>query len=218
MGLRSRGVTSAGEPQKTPGLKQAATLFAAAALLCVLSCTICVLHLRTLAVSLLRNSDDQWDYCDVSCDAPPTGAARCSVTVTGHQCDEWGENDFGLDPTSNACEQVDGLDKPWCYFGEDDDQWDFCDCAAVAVAAGGGGGGGGSDSASTSTVKATASDWEKTDRTDADGNPLQRIDMKTLMLQGKITRWWWDMNNPSSTRLTDQNFDNEVGSRDYFVR
>ena len=145
--------------------------------------------------------------------------ARCSVTVTGHQCDEWGENDFGLDPTSNACEQVDGLDKPWCYFGEDDDQWDFCDCAAVAVAAAaGGGGGGGSDSASTSTVKATASDWEKTDRTDADGNPLQRIDMKTLMLQGKITRWWWDMNNPSSTRLTDQNFDNEVGSRDYFVR
>lgn len=168
--------------------------------------------LRTLPGTLLRDSDDEWDYCDASCDAPSSGGNRCSVTKTGQLCDAWGENDFGLDPTSNSCEQVDGLDKPWCYFGDGDDEWDYCDCAKSS----------GNSAASTSDARvsratASAEDWQTTDRTDADGNPLQRIDMKSLMLQGKITRWWWDMNNPSSTRLTDQNFDNEVGSQDYFV-
>jgi hypothetical protein len=24
---------------------------------------------------------------------------------------------FGLDPASKRCAKVDGLEKPWCYFG-----------------------------------------------------------------------------------------------------
>jgi hypothetical protein len=24
---------------------------------------------------------------------------------------------FGIDPASKRCAKVDGLDKPWCYFG-----------------------------------------------------------------------------------------------------
>lgn len=99
-----------------------------------------------------------------------------------------------------------------CYFGEEDDQWDFCDCSASAA------GSGKLSRAHVASATATAQDWQQTDRTDADGNPLQRMDMKSLMLQGKITKWWWDVHNPSSTRLTDQDFDSEVGSHDYFVR
>ena len=73
--------------------------------------------------------DADWDYCDDSCaqeDSPPGPAGRCSVTITGKACDAWGENDFGLDPASATCEQVDGLDRPWCYTSEED--WDYCNC------------------------------------------------------------------------------------------
>lgn len=151
-------------------------------------------------------SDDEWDYCDESCDGSAGG--DCSVTVSGHACDSWGENEFGLEPTSTTCEQVDGLDKPWCYYGEGDDQWDFCDCTSSA---------GPDKSDRAQKQSADAGGWQPTDKTDENGNPLQRINMKDLMLQGKITRWWWDAQNPSSTRLTDQNFDYEVGNHDYYV-
>lgn len=86
--------------------------------------------------------DADWDYCDDGCaqqdSTPPplqtfsfksgeTGQSwKCSVTVTGKACDAWGENEFGLDPASTACEQVDGLDRPWCYTSEED--WDYCNC------------------------------------------------------------------------------------------
>ena len=74
--------------------------------------------------------DGDWEYCDDSCREPappPPAAGQCSVSVTGKECDAWGENDFGLDPSSNTCEQVDGLDRPWCYTSGED--WDYCDCA-----------------------------------------------------------------------------------------
>lgn len=73
--------------------------------------------------------DADWDYCHDSCgqeDSAPTLAGECSITVTGKACDAWGENDFGLDPASATCEQVDGLDRPWCYTSEED--WDYCNC------------------------------------------------------------------------------------------
>ena len=52
---------------------------------------------------------------------------RCAKTVSGHRCQAWGENDFGLDPSFRRCAKVDGLDKPWCYTSGDD--WDYCDCS-----------------------------------------------------------------------------------------
>ena len=89
------------------------------------------------------DGDADWYYCEDSCaqqdSTPPaplqtfsfkSGEAgqawKCSVTLTGKACDAWGENDFGLDPASTACEQVDGLDRPWCYTSEED--WDYCNC------------------------------------------------------------------------------------------
>ena len=57
---------------------------------------------------------------------PEAPETQCSTTVTGKTCDKWGENDFGLDPSSNTCEQVDGLAKPWCYTSGE--EWDYCDC------------------------------------------------------------------------------------------
>jgi hypothetical protein len=64
--------------------------------------------------------------------APQADAApACTTTVTGKTCDKWGENEFGLDPSSNTCEQVDGLDKPWCYTSGD--EWDYCNCKSTAA-------------------------------------------------------------------------------------
>ena len=75
------------------------------------------------------SGDDDWGYCETSCDKPAASGAKCSVTVGGKTCDKWGENDFGLDPSSNACEQVDGVEMPWCY--TDGENWDYCDCQAT---------------------------------------------------------------------------------------
>lgn len=178
--------------------------------------------------------DDEWDFCDKSCDtAAGAPTPSCSITLTGKTCDAWGENDFGLDPASNECEQVDGLDRPWCYFGDEDDSWDYCDCTAgsssppspppktsgdeddaLTVSDGASGKG---TMTGKKVLAASAGDWQETDEVDDEGRPLQRIDMKTLMLQGKVTRWWWDSNFPSSTRLIDQNFDSEVLKYDYYV-
>ena len=75
------------------------------------------------------SGDADWDYCSDDCgqqDPTPAASAACSITVTGKPCDAWGENDFGLDPASATCEQVDGLDRPWCYTNEED--WDYCNC------------------------------------------------------------------------------------------
>jgi hypothetical protein len=76
--------------------------------------------------------DGDWDYCDESCGSPdaPPPPPKCTTTVTGKTCDKWGENEFGLDPSSNTCEQVDGLDKPWCYTSGE--EWDFCNCKTPA--------------------------------------------------------------------------------------
>lgn len=63
--------------------------------------------------------------------APEDAGTACTTTVTGKTCDKWGENDFGLDPASNTCEQVDGLDKPWCYTSGE--EWDYCNCKSKAA-------------------------------------------------------------------------------------
>ena len=51
---------------------------------------------------------------------------------------------------------------------------------------------------------------------DEDGNPLQKMDMKSLMLQGKVSRWWWDSQwEGKSQRLTDADFDSTIANWDY---
>ena len=205
--------------------------------------------------------NDEWDYCDESCDKaaqqkeekepekkPAQKAKTCSSTVSGQACDAWGENDFGLSPDSKECAQVDGLDKPWCYTSGDD--WDYCDCsgdtdddeltvspdgeapdeedeatkkerekqrkyfeekrkeaeAQVAAEAKG----------NVGQSKPGSEGWEETDEVDEDGNPLQKMDMKSLMLQGKVSRWWWDSQwEGKSQRLTDADFDSTIANWDY---
>ena len=70
--------------------------------------------------------------------------SRCSATVSGHACTPWGENAWGLEPDSTMCEQVDGLDRPWCFHTDED--WDYC-------AAECGRDGGGSPSASPRSLR-----------------------------------------------------------------
>ena len=73
--------------------------------------------------------NDEWDYCDEACHRPEGEEQdddKCRRTTAGNKCEAWGENDFGLDPDSKECAKVDGLDKPWCYWG-DNDEWDYCD-------------------------------------------------------------------------------------------
>lgn len=158
-------------------------------------------------------SDDEWDYCAASCDdgqaaAPKVSEKPCRKTVSGEPCDEWGENDFGLDESSTACAQVDGLGKPWCYTSEDD--WDYCDCSAddgdELTVSGVSAGGSGNDRASRTAPKAPMPpeqkleggggsddfpvEWQDTDEVDENGVPLQKMDLKALMLEGKVSRWW----------------------------
>lgn len=61
-------------------------------------------------------------------DAEQAAGARssCITTVSGHACIAWGENEWELDPESNTCEQVDGLDRRWCFHSAED--WDYCEC------------------------------------------------------------------------------------------
>ena len=54
--------------------------------------------------------------------------AGCSRTRSGLNCDEWGENEFGLPADSTECARVDGLKRPWCY--TDGEDWEYCDCGA----------------------------------------------------------------------------------------
>jgi hypothetical protein len=167
--------------------------------------------------------DDDWGYCNASCDKPAASGAKCSVTTGGKTCDKWGENDFDLDPSSNACEQVDGVDKPWCYYGTGDDDWDYCDCKATQSDGGDVGivdddvADSADETLTVSTDHLHGSAKAKSSEESSTDDGAESISFKQLMIEGKVTRWWWDMLNPHSQRLTDVNFDEAIGSTDYYA-
>jgi hypothetical protein len=116
----------------------------------------------------------------------------------------WGENDFGLDPSSNSCEKVDGIDRPWCF--TDEDAWDYCACETTSA------------QRKDDTLKVSTGRVDGPSRDE--GSEVQageKINFKDLMLQGKVTRWWWDSLNLNTERLTDVNFDAAITRSDYYA-
>jgi ankyrin repeat protein len=67
----------------------------------------------------------------------PESTEACATTVSGYACVAWGENEWGLDPASTTCEQVDGLARPWCFHNAD--EWDYCSCPEQLPRRGSGG-------------------------------------------------------------------------------
>lgn len=144
------------------------------------------------------DGESDWGYCAESCEPRTATTQACSTTVGGKTCDAWGENDFGLDPSSNSCEAVDGIDRPWCFTSEED--WDYCVCESASAQ-------------SPDKVKASTDDQPEASSEAAAGG---KIKFKDLMIQGKVTRWWWDSQNPNTDRLTDANFDAAITGSDYY--
>ena len=151
------------------------------------------------------DGESDWGYCAASCKPRIGATVACSTTVGGKSCEVWGENDFGLDPSSNSCEKVDGLDRPWCFTGED--AWDYCACETTSA------------QRKDDTVKVSTGGLDGLSG-DGEGSEVQAgdtIKFKDLMLQGKVTRWWWDSLNPNTDRLTDVNFDTAITRSDYYA-
>eukprot|EP01043_Picozoa_sp_COSAG02_P019058 COSAG02_NODE_907_length_16005_cov_3.219252_13_plen_276_part_00 len=146
------------------------------------------------------DGERDWGYCAGSCEPRAATTEACSFTVGGKTCDAWGENDFGLDPSSNSCAAVDGIDRLWCFTSGD--AWDYCACESTSV------------QNSADEVEMSTDDLPDASSETEGG---EKIKFKDLMLQGKVTRWWWDSLNPNSDRLTDVNFDTAITSSDYYA-
>ena len=98
---------------------------------------------------------------------------------------------------------MDGIDRPWCFTSGDN--WDYCACET---------------SKAQKTEQEAAASADVLYESPADTNNEEsgeKIKFKDLMVQGKITRWWWDTLNPNSERLTDSNFDTAIARSDYYA-
>jgi len=83
---------------------------------------------RGLAELAVEEGDDDEGDDEQGEEESGSVVAGCSRTRSGLNCDEWGENEFGLPADSTECARVDGLKRPWCY--TDGEDWEYCDCGA----------------------------------------------------------------------------------------
>ena len=83
---------------------------------------------RGLAELAVEEGDDEGGDGEQGEEESGSVVAGCSRTRSGLNCDEWGENEFGLPADSTDCARVDGLKQPWCY--TDGEDWEYCDCGA----------------------------------------------------------------------------------------